>query len=145
MNLQTFIEAVPGYLWSDGNGSTSGLAMTAELFLLALAPGMVLAVLLAIGQAYGPRLLAWPVRGFTWFFRSTPLYLQLMLIYYGLSQFDIVQLGWQNDRPAVPRRNLLRHPGAGAEHRGVCRGIAGGDDGDVSASGVGGRGSLWHD
>ncbi len=32
MNLQTFIEAVPGYLWSDGNGSTSGLAMTAELF-----------------------------------------------------------------------------------------------------------------
>ncbi len=91
--------AVPGYLWSDGNGSTSGLAMTAELFLLALAPGMVLAVLLAIGQAYGPRLLAWPVRGFTWFFRSTPLYLQLMLIYYGLSQFDIVQLGWQNDRP----------------------------------------------
>lgn len=29
MNLQTFIEAVPGYLWSDGNGSTSGLAMTA--------------------------------------------------------------------------------------------------------------------
>lgn len=50
MNLQTFIEAVPGYLWSDGNGSTSGLAMTAELFLLALAPGMVLAVLLAIGH-----------------------------------------------------------------------------------------------
>lgn len=99
MNLQTFIEAVPGYLWSDGNGSTSGLAMTAELFLLSLVPGMALAVLLAISQAYGPRLLAWPVRGFTWFFRSTPLYLQLMLIYYGLSQFDIVQLGWQNDRP----------------------------------------------
>lgn len=67
MNLQTFIEAVPGYLWSDGNGSTSGLAMTAELFLLSLVPGMALAVLLAISQAYGPRLLAWPVRGFTWF------------------------------------------------------------------------------
>jgi MFS family permease len=49
---------VPGYLWSDGNGSTSGLAMTAELFLLSLVPGMALAVLLAMGQVYGPRLLA---------------------------------------------------------------------------------------
>ena len=39
MNLQTFIEAVPGYLWSDGSGSPSGLAMTAELFLLSLVPG----------------------------------------------------------------------------------------------------------
>lgn len=58
MNLQTFIEAVPGYLWSDGNGSTSGLAMTAELFLLSLVPGMALAVLLAISQAYGR--VCWP-------------------------------------------------------------------------------------
>ena len=144
MNLQTFIEAVPGYLWSDGNGSTSGLAMTAELFLLALAPGMVLAVLLAIGQAYGPRLLAWPHLVF-------PQHPAL-----SAADADLLRAVSVRHRPAglakrsavlaaVPRRNLLRHPGAGAEHRGVCRGIAGGDDGDVSASGVGGRGSLWHD
>lgn len=50
MNLQTFIDALPGYLWSDGNGSASGLAVTAELFLLSIVPGMVLAVVMAVIQ-----------------------------------------------------------------------------------------------
>ncbi|SQI39901.1 Histidine transport system permease protein hisM [Serratia plymuthica] len=54
---------------------------------------------MAVGQVYGPRPLSWLIRCVTYFFRSTPLYLQLMLIYYGLSQFDVVQLGWQNDQP----------------------------------------------
>lgn len=60
---------------------------------------MLLALLMAVGQAFGPRPLSWLIRSITYFFRSTPLYLQLMLIYYGLSQFDIVQLGWQDDQP----------------------------------------------
>lgn len=99
MNLQTFIDAIPSFLWSDGNGAASGLAVTAELFLLAIVPGLALAIAMAVGQVYGPRGLALPIRAFTYFFRSTPLYLQLMLIYYGLSQFDIVQTGWMNDQP----------------------------------------------
>ena len=99
MNLQTFLDAIPSFLWSDGNGAASGLAVTAELFLLSIVPGMALAIAMAVGQVYGPRALALPIRGFTYFFRSTPLYLQLMLIYYGLSQFDIVQTGWMNDQP----------------------------------------------
>ncbi|MCG8708500.1 ABC transporter permease subunit [Brenneria sp. 4F2] len=98
MNLQTIVEAVPAFLWSDGADIT-GLAMTAKLFLLAVAPGMALAVVMAMGQVYGPRPLSLLIRGLTWFFRGTPLYLQLMLIYYGLSQFDVVQLGWQDDQP----------------------------------------------
>lgn len=85
MNLQTFLDAIPSFLWSDGNGAASGLAVTAELFLLSIVPGMALAIAMAVGQVYGPRALALPIRGFTYFFRSTPLYLQLMLIYYGLS------------------------------------------------------------
>ena len=99
MNLQTFLDAIPSFLWSDGNGAASALAVTAELFLLSIVPGMALAIAMAVGQVYGPRGLALPIRAFTYFFRSTPLYLQLMLIYYGLSQFDIVQTGWMNDQP----------------------------------------------
>nr|WP_308531091.1 ABC transporter permease subunit [uncultured Serratia sp.] len=98
MNLQNMLEAAPSFLWSDGSDVT-GLAMTAKLFLLSVVPGLVLAMLMAIGQVYGPRPLSYLIRSVTYFFRSTPLYLQLMLIYYGLSQFDVVQLGWQNDQP----------------------------------------------
>jgi len=29
MNLQTFLDAIPSFLWSDGNGAASGLAVTA--------------------------------------------------------------------------------------------------------------------
>lgn len=98
MNLQTILDTVPTFLWSDGNDIT-GLAVTARLFLLSVVPGMLLAVLMAVGQVYGPRPLAMLIRSLSYFFRSTPLYLQLMLIYYGLSQFDVVQMGWQNDQP----------------------------------------------
>ena len=98
MNLQNMLEAAPSFLWSDGSDVT-GLAMTAKLFLLSVVPGLLLAALMAIGQVYGPRPVSWVIRSVTYFFRSTPLYLQLMLIYYGLSQFDVVQLGWQNDQP----------------------------------------------
>ncbi|MDN0122819.1 ABC transporter permease subunit [Yersinia aleksiciae] len=98
MNLQTILEAAPTFLYSDGS-DTTGLAMTAKLFLLSVVPGILLALLMAVGQAFGPRPLSWLIRSITYFFRSTPLYLQLMLIYYGLSQFDIVQLGWQDDQP----------------------------------------------
>ncbi|HHL2560828.1 TPA: ABC transporter permease [Yersinia enterocolitica] len=98
MNLQTIIEAVPTFLYSDGSDMT-GLAVTAKLFLLSVVPGLLLALVMAVGQAFGPRPLAWLIRSVTYFFRSTPLYLQLMLIYYGLSQFDMVQLGWQDDQP----------------------------------------------
>lgn len=98
MTLQDMLEVTPTFLWSDGSDVT-GLALTAKLFLLSVVPGLLLAVLMAVGQVYGPRPLSWLIRCVTYFFRSTPLYLQLMLIYYGLSQFDVVQLGWQDDQP----------------------------------------------
>ncbi|CNE95390.1 Polar amino acid ABC transporter%2C inner membrane subunit [Yersinia enterocolitica] len=76
MNLQTIMEAVPTFLYSDGADMT-GLAVTAKLFLLSVVPGLLLALVMAVGQAFGPRPLAWLIRSVTYFFRSTPLYLQL--------------------------------------------------------------------
>lgn len=98
MNWQEFLSALPAYFWTDGVSQT-GLVMTAQLFLLSAIPGLLLAIALAVLQVYGPGYLSKLVSIFTYFFRGTPLYLQLMLIYYGLSQFDIVQVGWQNGQP----------------------------------------------
>ncbi|MEX3175544.1 polar amino acid ABC transporter permease, partial [Serratia quinivorans] len=98
MNLQNMLDAAPSLLWSDGSDVT-GPALPSKLFLLSVAPGLLLAALMAIGQVYGPRPLSSLIRGVPSFFRSTPLYLQLMLIYYRLSQFDVPQSGWQHDQP----------------------------------------------
>lgn len=67
MNLQTVLEAIPTFLYSDGS-DTTGLAMTAKLFLLSVFPGLLLALLMAIGQAFGPRPLAWLIRSVTYFY-----------------------------------------------------------------------------
>ncbi len=98
MTLNEVIKALPAFLWSDGD-HWSGLVITAKLFLLAGVFGMALALLLALAKVYGPRYLAWSVEGFGYLFRGTPLFLQLMLIYYGISQFDLVTNGWDAEQP----------------------------------------------
>lgn len=95
MVMDDVIRALPAFLWSDGT-QWSGLVVTAKLFLLSGVSGMLLAVLLALGKVFGPRPCGWAISAFSYFFRGTPLFLQLMLIYYGLSQFDWVSDGWQN-------------------------------------------------
>jgi len=95
MLMDDVIKAVPSFLWTDGTQWT-GLVVTAKLFLYAGAIGMSLAVLLALLKVYGPKPVSWAIGAFSYFFRGTPLFLQLMLIYYGLSQFDIVSNGWQD-------------------------------------------------
>lgn len=94
--MEEILNALPAFLWSDGSQLT-GLVITAKLFLLSAVFGVALAIALALLKVYGHPLLAWPVRAFSYFFRGTPLFLQLMLLYYGLSQFQLVQEGWQNE------------------------------------------------
>lgn len=98
MTLDEILRALPGYLWGDG-GQWSGLAVTAKLFLISGGLGMLLAVLLALLRVYGPAPLRWSVAAFSYFFRGTPLFMQLMLIYYGVSQFSWVIDGWQAEDP----------------------------------------------
>ncbi|STW80509.1 Histidine ABC transporter [Klebsiella michiganensis] len=65
-----------------------------------------------------------------------------MLIYYGLSQFDIVQTGWMNDQPfwlLFRDATFCATLALVLKHCRVRRGAAGGDDGDLSAPGVGRR------
>ena len=71
------------FLYSDGY-STTGLAMTLWLLCFSLALGFVLSVPLAIARTSRCRALRWPVQFFTYLFRGTPLYIQLLIIYTGI-------------------------------------------------------------
>ncbi len=68
-----------------------GATLTLELVAIAVIAGLLLAI--PLGIARSSRL--WYVRAFPYayifFFRGTPLLVQLFLVYYGLAQFDAVR------------------------------------------------------
>ncbi|CDF86754.1 ABC transporter permease [Pseudomonas sp. QL9] len=70
-----------------------GVQLTLELLAIAVVAGLALAVPLGIARASRH----WYVRAlpyaYIFFFRGTPLLLQLFIVYYGLAQFDAVRQG----------------------------------------------------
>jgi polar amino acid transport system permease protein len=70
-----------------------GAALTVELVAFAVLAGLILALPMGIARASRH----WYVRalpyGYIFFFRGTPLLVQLFLVYYGLAQFDAVRQG----------------------------------------------------
>lgn len=70
-----------------------GVQLTLELLAIAVVAGLALAVPLGIARASRH----WYVRAlpyaYIFFFRGTPLLLQLFIVYYGLAQFDAVRHG----------------------------------------------------
>ncbi len=78
------------YLWSDGQ-RLSGLAMTMVLLLATIGIGLPLSILLAIARVSRQRALRLPVYLYTYFFRGTPLYIQLLIIYSGVYSLELVQ------------------------------------------------------
>ena len=66
-----------------------GLKTTIELVAIALAIGLALAIPLAVLRTSKNLLLSTPIRAFVYFFRGTPLLVQMFIIYYGLGQFEI--------------------------------------------------------
>ncbi|MFT4021235.1 MAG: ABC transporter permease [Acinetobacter sp.] len=77
------------YLWTDGFQMT-GVAMTAWLLVLSIAIGFVLAVPLSLARVSDHVWLRGPVWLFTYIFRGTPLYIQLLIIYSGIYSFDYI-------------------------------------------------------
>ncbi len=71
------------FLFTDGE-SLTGLAMTLWLLVASLVMGFVLSLPLAIARSSHWALLRWPVQLFTYVFRGTPLYIQLLICYSGL-------------------------------------------------------------
>jgi polar amino acid transport system permease protein len=70
-----------------------GATLTMELVAIAVVAGLLLAIPMGIARASrNPYVRAVPY-GYIFFFRGTPLLVQLFLVYYGLAQFDAVTKG----------------------------------------------------
>ncbi len=78
------------YLYQS-NGQLSGLAMTLWLLVISVAIGFFLSIFMAIGRVSGKAWLSRPIGAFTYFFRGTPLYVQILLIYTAMYKLAIVK------------------------------------------------------
>ena len=85
MNWDVLIKWLPRLL--------EGAGMTLELVGISVLAGLILALPMGIARASKH----WAIRslpyGYIFFFRGTPLLVQLFLVYYGLAQFDWVRHG----------------------------------------------------
>ena len=83
MVLELFLKWLPKLI--------QGATLTLELTALSVIAGLIVAI--PLGIARSSRL--WYVRSlpyaYIFFFRGTPLLIQLFLVYYGLSQFEVVR------------------------------------------------------
>ncbi|MCP3867424.1 MAG: ABC transporter permease [Gammaproteobacteria bacterium] len=68
-----------------------GTLLTLELVVISLLVGAVLSIPLALMRTSANPLIRGIPLGYTFFFRGTPLLVQLFLFYYGLAQFDAVR------------------------------------------------------
>jgi His/Glu/Gln/Arg/opine family amino acid ABC transporter permease subunit len=78
-------------IWQSLPALFDGLLLTIELVAISLVCGLIIAVPLAIMRASGNRWLSAPIYAYTYFFRGTPLLVQIFLIYYGLGQFHWIK------------------------------------------------------
>ncbi len=65
-----------------------GAWLTLELTMTALVIGLMLALPVALARLSRNPLLKWPAFGYMFYFRGTPLLVQIFLIYYGAGQFS---------------------------------------------------------
>ncbi|MEK0083448.1 ABC transporter permease [Benzoatithermus flavus] len=78
-------------IWENIGQYVHGLWTTVWLVAASLALGLVLAVPLAILRTSKNPLINGPVWFYTYFFRGTPLLVQLFMLYYGAPQFPILR------------------------------------------------------
>lgn len=69
----------------------TGLVVTIQLTVLTVLAGIGLAVPLGILRASPRKTVHGPIWLYTYFFRGTPMLIQLFLIYYGLAQFKMIR------------------------------------------------------
>lgn len=68
-----------------------GLGMTLNLMFTSILFGLALAVIILLMRLSGRAWLVWPTKAYIYFFRGTPLLVQLFVIYYGLPQFEFIR------------------------------------------------------
>jgi len=88
--LQIIQEYWRNYLFTDGYRIT-GLAITMWLLVVSIALGFCLSVPLAVARVSKNKILSRGVWLYTYIFRGTPLYVQLLLCYTGLYSLQVVR------------------------------------------------------
>ena len=88
--IELFQQYGLAYLFSDGAG-LSGVAMTLWLFIISVVFGFVLSIPLALARVSEHVWLRWPVEVYTYLFRGTPLYIQLLICYTGIYSIAAVR------------------------------------------------------
>ena len=83
MNFELMIEAFPKLL--------SGLNLTIQLVTISLFIGFCLAIGLALLRLSNNTFLSFFAKTYVFYFRGTPLLVQIFLIYYGIAQFEIIR------------------------------------------------------
>ncbi|GGD53744.1 MULTISPECIES: ABC transporter permease [Caballeronia] len=78
------------FLYSDGMHA-SGLVVTLWLLAVSIAIGFCASVPLACARVSKRRWLSTPVRLYTYVFRGTPLYVQLLLLYTGMYSLEFIR------------------------------------------------------
>lgn len=85
-DFDVIINSLPDYL--------SGTWLTLRLVAMALAAGMLCAIPLAVMRVSRRPWVSRPVWLFTYFIRGTPMLIQLLIVYYGLAQFEWLREQW---------------------------------------------------
>jgi len=83
MNFELMIETFPKLL--------SGLNLTIQLVTISLFLGFCLAIGLALLRLSNNTFLSFFAKTYIFYFRGTPLLVQIFLIYYGIAQFEIIR------------------------------------------------------
>jgi len=83
MNFELMIETFPKLL--------SGLNLTIQLVTTSLFIGFCLAIGLALLRLSNNTFLSFFAKTYIFYFRGTPLLVQIFLIYYGIAQFEIIR------------------------------------------------------
>ena len=78
-------------VWNSAPELAGGLLVTIQLTVLTILGGIVLSVPLGILRNSRQPMISRPIWAYTYFFRGTPMLIQLFLIYYGLSQFKAIR------------------------------------------------------
>lgn len=78
-------------MWNSLPRLLDGAGLTLQLVGGSLICGLILAVPLALMRLSGNPLLSGTAYGYVFFFRGTPLLVQIFLIYYGIGQFDAIR------------------------------------------------------
>ncbi|MCA0000209.1 MULTISPECIES: ABC transporter permease [unclassified Mesorhizobium] len=83
MNFELMVESLPALL--------SATVTTIELLVASLFCGMAVALPVAILRVSGPAPVRLLLHWYIYFFRGTPLLVQIFLVYYGLAQLEVVR------------------------------------------------------